>query len=165
MKYIKNVLVLILVASSLSFCALKQNNEMDFPQEIEAVFFQKVPTDQSDAGTAINFYFLLNNPLKKGIILDKIYFKSQTAVLEEENDSVFVAHILLGSVNQDLILDSDSSKEYGNKPPVISKPKFELEPTEAVLEYTNNDKTFFYKIKGVKERPMIVNPSGIKPKN
>jgi hypothetical protein len=41
MGYIKQIVVLILTAGSLSFCASKQNNNMDFPQEIAAVYFQK----------------------------------------------------------------------------------------------------------------------------
>jgi hypothetical protein len=165
MNYIYRVLVLILSASSLSFCALKQNNEMDFPQEIAATYFQKINSDQGNAETAIVFYIVLDKPIEQGTFLDKIYFKNQTAIVEKENDLTFVAYFQQVELNKDLILDRDSIKEYGNKAPVISNPKFKLEATEAVLEYRNNDKIFFYKIKGVKERPMIPNPSGIKPKN
>jgi hypothetical protein len=68
-------------------------------------------------------------------------------------------------MNQDLILDSDLLKEYGNKLPVIAKPRFDLQSNEAVLEYRKKNKTFFYTIEAIKERPMIANPSGIKPKN
>ncbi|TDE06761.1 hypothetical protein [Flavobacterium hiemivividum] len=165
MSYIYRVLVLILSAFSLSFCALKQNNEMDFPQEIAAAYFQKIDNNQADAKVAFDFFIVLDKPIEQGTFLDKIYFKNQTAIVEKENDRTFVAHFRKDTTNQDLILDSDSTKEYGNKAPVVVKPKFELEPAEAVLEYRNKEKTFFYKINGVKERPMIPNPSGIKPKN
>ncbi|NGY36654.1 hypothetical protein FQU23_003910 [Flavobacterium sp. XN-5] len=165
MSYIYKVLVLILSAFSLSFCALKQNNEMYFPQEITATYFQKINSNQGDAEVAFDFFIVLDNPIEQGTFLDKIYFKNQTAIVEKENDRTFVAHFQEVELNKDLILDSDSTKEYGNKVPVIMKPKFELEPSEAVLEYRNKEKTFFYKIKGVKERPMNPNPSGIKPKN
>ena len=50
-------------------------------------------------------------------------------------------------------------------PPTIEKLKFDLQFTEAVLEYSNHNKTFFYKIKDVEERLMIADPSEIKPKN
>jgi hypothetical protein len=40
MGYIKQIVVLILTAGSLSFVP-KQNNNMDFPQEIAAVYFKK----------------------------------------------------------------------------------------------------------------------------
>jgi hypothetical protein len=40
MGYIKQIVVLILTAGSLS-CASKQNNNMDFPQEIAAYFKNK----------------------------------------------------------------------------------------------------------------------------
>jgi hypothetical protein len=39
MGYIKQIVVLILTAGS--SCASKQNNNMDFPQEIAAVYFKK----------------------------------------------------------------------------------------------------------------------------
>lgn len=165
MSYIYRVLILILSASSLSFCALKQNNEMDFPQEIAATYFQKINSNQGDAEVAFDFFIVLDKPIEQGTFLDKIYFKNQIGIVEKENDRTFVAHFQEVELKKDLILDSDSTKEYGNKAPVISKPKFELEPTEAVLEYRNNNKTFFYRIKGIKERPMIPNPSGIKSKN
>ena len=42
-------------------------------------------------------------------------------------------------------MDSDSLKEYGNKAPVIEKPKFDLKPNEALLEYKKNNKTRFSK--------------------
>lgn len=165
MSYIYRVLVLILSACSLTFCALKQNNEMDFPQEITATYYQKINSNQGNTAVAFDFYIVLDKPLEQEIILDKIYFKNQKAVFKKVNNRTFVAHFYQGAANQDLILDSDSTKEYGNKAPVIKKPNVELEPTEAVLEYRNKEKTFFYKINGVKERPMIPNPSGIKPKN
>jgi hypothetical protein len=40
MGYSKQMVVLILTAGSLSSCASKQNNNMDFPQEIAAVYFK-----------------------------------------------------------------------------------------------------------------------------
>jgi hypothetical protein len=60
-------------------------------------------------------------------------------------------------------LDSNPLKEYGNKAP-IEKLKFDLQFNEAVLEYSNHNK-LFYKIKDVEERPVIADPSEIKPKN
>ncbi|PKH66727.1 hypothetical protein CXF59_12455 [Flavobacterium sp. ALD4] len=165
MGYIKKIVVLILMTGSLSFCASKQNSQMDFPQKIAAAYFQKINTGGGQVGTGNDFYIEFEKPLKKGITLNKVYFRNQVAVLEEENDRVFVARFYDVPTKQDLILDSDSLKEYGNKAPVIAKPKFDLQPTEAVLEYRKKNETFFYTIEAIKERPMIANRSEIKPKN
>jgi hypothetical protein len=48
---------------------------------------------------------------------------------------------------------------------VIAKSRFDLKATEAVLEYKYQNESFYYTIETIKERPMIANPSGIKPKN
>jgi len=137
---------------------------MDFPQEIVAVYYQKTNSVEEKVANGVDFYIAFNKPLEEGIILDKVHFKNQVAILQKEDKYTFKAHFNQNPANYDLVLDSDPLKEYGNKAPIIIQPKFELEPTEAVLEYSKNNKTFFYKIKAIKERPMIPNPSGIKPK-
>jgi hypothetical protein len=165
MGRIKKIVVLILIVGSLSFCASKQNNKMDFPQEMTAVYFQKIDAQEGQTKTGISFYIVLDKPLKKEIMLDKIYFQNQVAILEKENDRTFVAHFYEFPMNQDLILDSDLLKEYGNKRPVIAKPRFDLQSNEAVLEYRNHNKTMFYTIEAIKERPMIADPADNKPEN
>ena len=165
MGYIKKILVLILLAGSLSFCASKQENKMDFPQEIAAAYFQKINTGDGQAGAGNDFYIEFDKPLKKGIALDKVYFRNQVAILGKENDSVFVAHFYEAPTNQDIILDSNPLKEYGNKAPVIIKPKFDLKRNQAVLEYRKQNETFFYTIEAIKEKPIIAYPSENKPKN
>lgn len=164
MGYIKKIVFLILMTGSLSFCASKQSSQMDFPQEIAAAYFQKINTGGRQVGTGIDIYIEFEKPLNKGIVLDKVYFRNQAAALEKENDVIFVAHFYDAQTNQDLIVDSDSLKEYGNKAPVIVKQKFDLQSNEAILEYRKQNETFFYTIEAIKERPMIPNPSGIKPK-
>jgi hypothetical protein len=57
----------------------------------------------------------------------------------------FCLHFYEFPINQDLVLDSNPLKEYGNKAP-IEKLKFDLQFNEAVLEYSNHNK-LFYKIK------------------
>jgi hypothetical protein len=165
MGYIKQIVVLILTAGSLSFCASKQNISMDFPQEIAAVYFQKTNAEEDQVRTVGDLYIKFDKPLDIGIRLNKIYFRNQVAVLVKVNDRNFVSRFYEFPMNQDLVLDSNPLKEYGNKPPAIEKLKFDLQFTEAVLEYSNHNKTFFYKIKDVEERLMIADPSEIKPKN
>jgi hypothetical protein len=165
MAYIKKVLVLVLTACCLSFCASRQQHQMDFPQTISVAYFQKTNGVEDQYENGFDFYIELEKPLIKGIIVEKLHFKNQVAVVEQQSSTIFVAHFYQKPTNQDLILDSDPRKEYGNKAPVIAKSRFDLKATEAVLEYKYQNESFYYTIETIKERPMIANPSGIKPKN
>ena len=82
----------------------------------------------------------------------KIYFQNQTAVVDEANTSTFVSHFKDKNKKEDLILDLNPAKEYGNKAPIIQKPTFDLKKNEAVLEYKNNNKTQFLKIRNIIEK-------------
>lgn len=154
-----------MIVFGLSYCGTKQNNQLDFPQEIAAVYSQKRNVENGQSLFGTDFFIEFVKPLEEGIFLQKVYFRNQETKVIKENSSVFVAHFYPMQANHDFILDSDSLKEYGNKAPIITQPKFELKSTEAVLEYKIKSKTFYYKIIGIKEKPIIVYPSRNKPKN
>lgn len=158
MRVIIKIVFLVLVVFSLSFCGSKPSFQTDFPQEIKAVYFQRQNIGQEKSNQALDFFIELKNPLEEGFFLDTIYFDKQQAKVEKMNEKVFVARFYPNEARQDFILHSDPIKEYGNKAPVVVPPKFDLKPTEAVLEYKLKTKTFYYKIDGVKEKPIIVHP-------
>ena len=138
---------------------MKQELQTEFPQEIKSVYFQKWIGGQEGTESGIHFYVEFKKPLSKEIKLEKIYFRNQESRIEEVTKNTFVAYFSSKNLPPDLILDSDPLKEYGNKAPVIAKPKFDLKPNEAQLEYTINNKILFFKIINPKEKPMIINPS------
>ncbi len=138
---------------------MKQELQTEFPEEIKTVFFQKWIGGQEETGSGTDFYIEFKKPLSKNIKLEKIYFRSQAANLKELTKNIFVAHFYQQNRIPDLILDSDSLKEYGNKAPVILKPKFDLKPNEAVLEYKKMDQPQFYRITNLIEKPKITHPS------
>jgi hypothetical protein len=144
---------------------MKQEFQMEFPQEIKSVYFQKWIGGQEGTRSGMDFYIEFKKPLSKEIKLGKIYFRNQESNLEEVTKNTFVVHFYQKNRIPDLIMDSDSLKEYGNKAPVIIKSKFDLKPNEAVLEYKKMDQTLFFKIVNPKEKPMIAYPSINKPKN
>lgn len=165
MGSIKKIVILILMAISLSFCVSKQRNQMEFQEEITDVYFQEVVGDELDSGSEIHFYIEFRKPLAKKIVLKKIYFNNLEASFKTEDNQHFVAHLYRLTTELDLILDRDSLKEYGNSAPLMVKAKFDLKENEAVLEYQRYNQTFFDTIKSIKEKPIIPSPSGIKPKN
>ena len=164
MKTYLQIVFFLLIVISLVYCAPKENKKTKFPQKIKSVYFQKKVDIKEAKNSGTDFYIEFEEPLSKDIQLVKIYFQNQEADLEPVSKNIFVAHLAYKRTNPDLILHKDSRKEYGNQAPIIVKPKFNLKPTEALLEYKSNGKSYFFKINNPKEKPMIEYPSGIKPK-
>lgn len=152
MKGYKIISFLFITAISLTFCAMKQEFQTEFPQEIQSVFYQKIK--KGSESSVINFYIEFKNPLSANIKLEKIYFHNQESPVQEITKNVFVAHFYQSNKKEDLILDVNPAKEYGNKAPFVSKSKFDLKPNEAILEYSKDSKTLFYKILNVQEKPL-----------
>ena len=152
MKGYKIIGLLFITAISLTFCAMKQELQTEFPQEILSAFYQKMKGGTESGGT--HFYIEFKKPLAANIKLKKIYFHNQESPVEEITKNTFVAHFYQSNKQEDLILDSNPAKEYGNKAPVVQKTKFDLKPNEAVLEYKKENKTYFFKITNPIEKPL-----------
>ena len=150
MKKFATIISLFTISISLTFCAMKQELQSEFPQEIKSVCYPKDTISNQDEKTHLYIEFI--KPLASPIKLEKIYFQNQTAVVVQVTTSTFVAHFKEQDKNQDLILDSNPAKEYGNKAPIIAKSTFDLKSDEAVLEYKNNNKTQFFKITNIIEK-------------
>ncbi len=150
MKKSATLISLFIIVIIFTFCAMKQELQSQFPQEIKLVYYQKEEFLNQEQG--IKLYIEFKNPLASSIKLVKIYFQNQTAVVDEANTSTFVSHFKDKNKKEDLILDLNPAKEYGNKAPIIQKPTFDLKKNEAVLEYKNNNKTQFLKIRNIIEK-------------
>ncbi len=144
---------------------MKQELQKEFPQEIKSVYYQNWVAGVRGGGGGTDFYIEFRKPFSSEIKLYKLYFRNQESNLEDVTNTSFVAHFYQNNINTDLILDKDSLKEYGNKTPVIIKPKFDLKPNEAVLEYKKKNQLLFFKIVNLKEKPIIAYPSINKPRN
>ena len=160
MKLYKKTVFFLLISLTLSFCASTEKIQTQFPQEIASVYFQKWVGGRQESGKGIHFYLEFKEPLMKEIQLEKIYFQGQEAKVKKESDSNFVADFIQKAK------DSDSDlEENKNEIPLSKKSKFDLKSNEAILEYKKNQKTIFFKIENIKEKPMIAYPSINKPKN
>lgn len=152
MKGYKIIGLLFITAISLTFCAMKQEFQTEFPQEIQSVFYHKEKNGMESS--VINFYIEFKNPLSANIKLEKIYFHNQESPVQEITPKDFKSTFLQSNKKEDLIMDKNPAKEYGNRAPVIEKSKFDLKPNEAVLEYKQDNKTQFFKITNLKEKPL-----------
>ncbi len=131
---------------------MKQEFQTEFPQEIQSVYYRIKNNDAESS--VINFYIEFKNPLSDNIKLEKIFFHKQESAIQEITPKVFESSFLQSNKIEDLILDIDPAKEYGNRAPIIQKSKFDLKPNEAILEYKKEGKTLFFKISNVLEKPL-----------
>ena len=152
MKGYKTFIFVVITAISLTFCAMKQEFQTEFPQEIQSVFYQKEKKDSESSVT--HFYIEFKKPISANIKLEKIYFHNQESSLKEISPKEFTAHFYQSITKEDIIMDSNPAKEYGNKAPVIQKSKFDVKSNEAVLQFKKDNKTVFYKIANVLEKPL-----------
>lgn len=136
-----------------------------FPQKIKEVYYRKTKDGSVDKQTGTLFSIQFEKKISSSILLQKVYFHNQEANFQTKTKNTYVAYFPRRMNRQDYVMDSDSLKEYGNVPPVLSRSKFTLKENEAVLFFLKNGNPYYYKLGNVKELPMIVYPSMNKPKN
>lgn len=152
MEFFKRSLFVGLSVLCLTFCVSNHQRQMDFTQEMIQVYYETVVESNQMEAVKFNFYIEFEERLSEEICLQKVYFRNHQALIEKVSDTKYVAHFPQTAVLQDFILDNDSRREYGNKAPIIVKPKFELSEDEAVLEYRKNNETNFFKLIGINEK-------------
>ncbi len=133
------------------------------PSVIETVYFQKWVAGQEESGSGTHFFIQFKTAFPKNIKIKKVYFQGQESDLQSEDDNIFTANFT-NKPKQDRILHVDSEKEFGNKPPVISKSKYDLESNEAILEFEKDQKPFIFKLQKIKQKELLAYPSA-KPRN
>jgi len=131
----------IIVSIILMGCSSKETFQTQFPIPISHYFYQT-------KGNQTHFFIEFQQDIPENIKLKKLYFKNQSAVIKmissHKVEAVFIKH--------DLILDADAENEYGNQLPIAEKPKFNLKPTEAVLEYSHKNNLMHHKFLDVAEK-------------
>jgi hypothetical protein len=155
--------VFLLIFTGFSHAVLSQKGTTVSPQQIEEVYYQRWTRGSVKVETRFSIRF--KKPLSANIQLQKVYFHNHEASFQLKPNNIYVAYFYSKSSKQDYIMDSDSIKEYGNEPPLKTKPKFALKSNEAVVSYLKKGKTYYFKIRNAKELPMIVYPAMNKPKN
>jgi len=95
------------------------------------------------------------------ILLDSVYFRNMKAPLSKSKSSpkeTYIGHFTYPNNSNDIILDIDATKEFGNQVPDISKKiPFDLEQDEAVVSYHFKGLTKYFKISNITEDPLKMN--------
>ncbi len=152
MGLFKKLILGLLIISCFTFCASNNQKQMEFPQEISKVYFETATIGSRPKEIDVYFYIEFKEQLEEDIELHKVYFRNQETVIEKVSSKKYVGHFPKMAIIEDMILDSDSEKEFGNKAPIVVKPKFDLKKNEALLEYTHNKESSFTKLTGIQER-------------
>jgi len=146
MKYIYFLLSAVFITAIFSSCAGNKELEERPPAQFQQAYF----TSTQDL---IELYIPLVTIQSNQVALDSVYFRGLKSILQEDaqDPGVYFAQFYKGK--QDLIMSSDPKEEYANKmPQKAEKVPFELQDDEALIVFTQNNKTKYFKITGILER-------------
>ena len=153
MKTLLKILPVSLILFSFSNCASGKRVQQEAPAEVEQAFYSTWTGGVKGADSGMAVFIPVQKD--KELVLDTVFFRGMKAPLEKEvtEPNLYVGYFKIPSpVDRDLVMHSDPRKEFGNKPPVILEDiPFELEPDEAVVQYTKDGKEKFFKIKVTKK--------------
>lgn len=167
MKTFQKIVIFPIIAITLAFSTFNQAHIQSqfqncFPQKTQKIYFQKWVSGVRGGGSGTNFYIQFKKPLATTIQLQKIYFLKQVAKIYSRNNNLYTAHFISKQNNEAIHLESNLYSQYiekdKNGTPETYKTSFVLKENEAVLEYVENNITKFFKIKKVKEIPLIPYP-------
>jgi hypothetical protein len=146
MKYIYFLFSAVFVTAIFSNCAGNKELEKRAPAQFQQAYF----TSTQDS---IKLYIPVVTIQSRQVALDSVYFRGFKTILlqDEKRPGVYFAQFYKG--NSDLIMSSDPKEEYANKMPQKAvKVPFKLQDDEAVIVFTQKNKTKYFKISGIKER-------------
>lgn len=145
-------------------CSSHKETYQTLPFEVESTYFQKWIGGQEQTGSGTNFHLKLKKPLPENTTIKKIFFQNKESEVTQENETTFIALFYTKPQDKALILDENSTKEYGNKAPEIIRPEFKLQNNEAILEFHIGNKVQYYKLVDIKEKELIAYPA-TRPRN
>jgi hypothetical protein len=131
----------IIVVLILAGCASNEALQTQFPIPIADYFYEI-------KGNKTHFIIEFQQPLLKEIKVEKLYFRNQCETIKmlsnQKAEAIFI--------KPNLILDANPENEYGNQPPIPAKQRFQINSTEAVLEFIQKGKIKHYKFTNITEK-------------
>jgi hypothetical protein len=169
MKILFNTIPALLVLFSFTNCASGKKLQETAPAAVEQAYFTTWTGGVKTAGSGFNLFIPVSGDVK--MEMDSVFFRGKKSAIEKElsEEGLYVARFKNASEDKakDIIMHADPKKEYGNKAPVLpEKIPFELEQDEAVVKFTKDGKTGYFRIKGIREKTngdvKIKNPENIR---
>ncbi len=131
----------------------------DLPAEIQEMYFQNWVGGQERTGGGTNFVIQFKSALPADIKLKSVLFRGKSADFEAKPNNIFVAYFTYKPKN-DLILEGDATKEYGNQVPDL----IQTDSVSTEIFFIKSEKIYSYKVEKVKQKEMIAYPSA-RPRN
>lgn len=108
-------------------------------------------------GIDITFYYEANST----VVFDSIYFKGRKTKVQLRKDrkgtNLFGKFYRKTKNSNDLQLNKNTTKEYGNEPPKKEDElPFELKENEAIITYKEEGKIKYYKVENIKKGKRIM---------
>lgn len=160
MKTVLLFISTVFFAQNCSKQALNSNLQESFPIAIKEVYHQHWTAGVRGGGSGTGFYVEFEKTLPENIVLNQLYFGKSVAKANKTSETQYTFGFT-GSANW----------KRGNEPETdgptqapTTEPPFTIEDSEAILEYTQNGKTKYYKITNVKEKAALEYPSA-RPRN
>lgn len=136
----------LIVAALFTGCAGNKNLQERAPAQLGEAY---IVTDAS----SMKLHIPVRSIQLDRVSLDSVYFRGRAAVLEQDPSTPGHYTALFNTGKPDLIMSSDPKEEYENKMPrTAAKSPFKLDDDEAVIVFSQNAKTKYYKLTGIKER-------------
>jgi hypothetical protein len=165
MKDIKNIFGLFslsILLLSVSNCGSSKNTksipfENNPPFTVSEIFAQDWVAGIKEGGSGTNVHVTFDN-LNENLKIENIYFANKVLLVKQagNNSNVFVGSHKTAS-GRDITMDSDPVKEAKNTPAPVFP--FELGSSEAVIKYSVNGTSKFFKVSDVVMKPKIAYPA------
>ena len=133
--------------------------KLDKQTQIKEIYSQNWVAGVRGGGAGINIFVNLNTPFDKGLVLEKIQFKTYEANFEKTDELSYIARINTGQnklkgINVE-VTDAEDA--------VVNDSKINLKEKQAILFFRKDGKEHTKIIENVEEREMIPYPSVRKP--
>ncbi|PHS66867.1 MAG: hypothetical protein COB12_05390 [Flavobacterium sp.] len=159
MKQFKNFALVLITVLFLSCGGSKSNNENvkiveNPPFSIFKIHSQKWVAGVQGGGSGINLYVSIKN-ISEGVEIKEFYFGNKITEVKHTSENNYVGYFKT-ETNRDVIMDGNATNEAANIPP--QKSPFQLAKNEAVISYSENNKTYYYKVSNIEEKEMLAYP-------
>lgn len=127
--------------------------------QLGQVYFQKWVAGVQGGGSGIHMYFIVETN-KNHVVFDSVYFRGMKAKMQLGKIGYLASFNTVLNQKVDIIMDGDSSNEFGNKlPKENDNYPFNLRENECVIQYSEKGKTKYYKVTDVVEKQAEYYPS------
>lgn len=150
--------LLLIGVTLLAFTNCANQMQTSFPVGITEIYYQYWVAGVQGGGSGTNVFLQLEKELPKSCTIQQLYFQQGLAKPVAQSATQFQFSF---SRNSNWNRGNDIPSDVSDK---TIKTPFPIEDNQAILEYTYNGKTKFYKITNLVEKEMLAYPSA-RPQN